>query len=58
MLSGYQGYAKEGVGAYQKAVMANSFLFLGTNVSTFSRDILRMRIGLGKAHRQNVFLYR
>lgn len=37
--------AQEGAAAYQKLIMVHSSVFIGTNHSTFSLDVVRMRKG-------------
>lgn len=50
------GFANEGVAAFQKAIMAQAFIFHMTKGSLFSLDIERMRVGLGLATCRDSYL--
>lgn len=45
-----EGLSGEGEATFQKLVLAFSTVFIGTETSTFSADVQRMRTGLGRAH--------
>lgn len=52
------GVSREGEVAYQKMIMVQSTIFIGTNTSTFSDDIEMMRLALGFASCEDRYLYR
>ena len=53
-----EGKSGEGEATYQKMIMAQSTIFIGTNTSTFSDDIELMRLALDRANCHDTHFYK